>query len=107
MRADSSGMAAIAAVMELFGPGDHLIADAAGYSQLGAPGLTACKAAYQHGEEWYEAVRNYICGNLKFMDTFLKENIPQLKMIRPEATYLACPRVTLTEALTRLAAAFA
>ncbi len=126
--------------------------DAAGYSQLGAPGITACKAAYQHGEEWYEAVRNYICGNLEFMDSFLKENIPQLKMIRPEATYLAwvdcsglglsarelderivkearlwldsgrifgktgsgferfnvaCPRVTLTEAMTRLTAAFA
>ena len=62
--------------------------DAIGYSQVGAPGIAACKAAYRDGEEWYEAVRTYIQGNLDFMEDYRRENIPQLKMIRPEATYL-------------------
>ena len=66
----------------------QLAIDASGYSQLNAAGLAACKAAYQFGKEWYEAVRKYIKSNIDFMDSYLKENIPQIKMIYPEATYL-------------------
>lgn len=62
--------------------------DASGYSQLNAAGITACEAAYRYGEEWYEAVKKYMKGNIDFMDDYLKENIPQLKMIKPQATYL-------------------
>lgn len=62
--------------------------DASGYSQPNAAGLIACKAAYQFGEEWYENVKKYIQDNIEFMDSYLKENIPQVKMIYPEATYL-------------------
>ncbi|MGN0247019.1 MAG: MalY/PatB family protein [Lachnospiraceae bacterium] len=74
--------------------------DASGYSQLNAAGLIACKAAYQHGEEWYEAVKKYIHDNIDFMDAYLKENIPQIKMIYPEATYLVwvdCSKLGLTD----------
>lgn len=62
--------------------------DASGYSQLNAAGLTACKAAYQHGEVWYEAVKQYIKDNIAFMENYLEANLPQLKMIHPQATYL-------------------
>lgn len=62
--------------------------DASGYSQLNAAGLIACEAAYRGGREWYEAVKKYIKSNINFMDQYLKENLPQLKMIYPQATYL-------------------
>lgn len=74
--------------------------DASGYSQLNAAGLIACKAAYQSGEEWYEAVKNYIQSNLVFMRDYLKENIPKIHMIDPEATYLVwvdCSGLGLTD----------
>ena len=74
--------------------------DASGYSQLNAAGLIACKTAYQSGEEWYEAVKKYIQSNIEFMMSYLKENIPQIKMIYPEATYLVwvdCSGLGLTD----------
>ena len=74
--------------------------DASGYSQLNAAGLIACKTAYQSGGEWYEAVKKYIQSNIEFMMSYLKENIPQIKMIYPEATYLVwvdCSGLGLTD----------
>lgn len=62
--------------------------DAAGYSQLNGVGLVACEAAYQHGEEWLNAVLDYIQGNIQFTKEYIEKNIPQVKMIEPEATYL-------------------
>jgi cystathionine beta-lyase len=51
-------------------------------------GMVASEAAYTHGEEWLNQMLNYVKGNLDYMEDFIKTNIPQLKMIRPEATYL-------------------
>ena len=45
-------------------------------------------AAYSHGTEWLEQVVAYIKGNIDFTEDYLKENIPALKMIRPQASYL-------------------
>lgn len=61
---------------------------ASGYSQLNGVGLAACEAAYRYGEEWYEAVKDYIWENILFTEKFLKERIPQVKMLKPEGTYL-------------------
>lgn len=61
---------------------------ASGYSQLNAVGLAACEAAYRHGEEWYKAVFAYIRENISYTEEFLKQHIPQVKMLRPEGTYL-------------------
>lgn len=61
---------------------------AAGYSQLNAAGLAACEAAYRYGEEWYRAVCAYIKENISFTKKFLKEHMPQIKMLEPEGTYL-------------------
>lgn len=52
-------------------------------------GLVACKAAYQHGEDWLEQVLEYLAGNFQFLDDFLQKNIPQVKLIQPQGTYLA------------------
>ena len=51
-------------------------------------GLVACEAAYGHGEEWYEAVKAYIRENLVYAQAFLAEQIPQVKAVEPEGTYL-------------------
>lgn len=59
-----------------------------GYSQMNTMGLVAARAAYESGQEWLDAVREYIKGNLDFLRDYLKENIPQVKLIEPEGTYL-------------------
>ncbi len=59
-----------------------------GYSQLNVMGLVACKAAYTKGEDWLEALKDYLAENLKLLRSFLVANIPQIKLIEPQGTYL-------------------
>ena len=59
-----------------------------GYSQANAPGITACRAAYLYGDEWYKAMLSYVEDNLKYLVEFLKTGLPEVKLIIPEATYL-------------------
>ena len=40
------------------------IYNASGYSQLNAAGIVAAEAAYTHGGVWYNAVNDYLCGNI-------------------------------------------
>lgn len=62
-------------------------------------------AAYLHGEEWLEQLLSYIQGNIDFTENYLKEHIPAIGMIRPQASYLVfldCRRLGLSqEELTR------
>jgi cysteine-S-conjugate beta-lyase len=53
---------------------------------FGTVGLTA---AYRYGDEWLGQLLPYLRENMEFIDCFLKERIPQIKLIRPEATFLA------------------
>lgn len=121
--------------------------DASGYSQLNVMGLVATKAAYEHGDEWYEAMHKYVSENIAYTKQFIEEKLPDITLVETEGTYLmwldfrklglseseledlivkkaklwldsgrifgtagkgfqrinvACPRKTLTEALTRL-----
>ena len=59
-----------------------------GYSQLNVMGLVACKAAYTKGEDWLEALKGYLAENLKFLRSFLESDIPQIKLVEPQGTYL-------------------
>lgn len=45
-------------------------------------------AAYSHGTEWLEQVIDYIQGNIDYTEAYLKEHIPAIGMIRPQASYL-------------------
>ncbi|GFI46037.1 cystathionine beta-lyase PatB [Lachnospiraceae bacterium] len=63
--------------------------EAAGYSQLNAAGIAACQAAYGHGEEWYQGALKYIEGNLDYMKEYIDAHIPEIRMNKPEGTYLA------------------
>ena len=59
-----------------------------GASAINVMGLTACRAAYESGLPWLQEVRNYIRGNMDFTASYLAENIPEVRLIRPEGTYL-------------------
>ncbi|WP_097003850.1 MalY/PatB family protein [Lacrimispora amygdalina] len=61
---------------------------AAGYSQLNALGLTACEAAYRYGEGWHDQLMEYLKENVRFVCNYLKENLPEIKLIEPDGTYL-------------------
>lgn len=52
-------------------------------------GLVATMAAYNHGEQWLNEVMDYVEGNFKYLDEFLQANIPSIKLVKSEATYLA------------------
>lgn len=59
-----------------------------GYSQPNALGMTATMSAYKNGEEWLDELLSYLEGNLQFVRAFLKEKLPEVKLIEPEGTYL-------------------
>ncbi|MBQ2744460.1 MAG: pyridoxal phosphate-dependent aminotransferase [Lachnospiraceae bacterium] len=59
-----------------------------GYSQLNLPGLVACEAAYKYGDEWLDAVLKVIRSNAEYVDAYLKEKLPKVKMTELEGTYL-------------------
>ena len=63
--------------------------DVTGFTVPSNPGVVACKAAYATGEEWFEECLSYIKGNFDYLRDFLRDNLPQLKLIEPEGTYLA------------------
>lgn len=52
-------------------------------------GIVATEAAYKHGEEWLEQLLEYLQGNVEFIEKYLEEKMPEIKMIKPEGTYLA------------------
>lgn len=50
--------------------------------------VDAAIAAFTKGSDWLDELRQYIFENKKRTDEFLKENIPQLKLVPSSATYL-------------------
>ena len=51
-------------------------------------GHVALRAAYDGCEDWLEEVLEYLKGNLDWAREFLAANIPQVKTVRQEGTYL-------------------
>ncbi|MDR0273364.1 MAG: pyridoxal phosphate-dependent aminotransferase [Clostridiales bacterium] len=54
-----------------------------------ALGVVACRAAYTHGSEWLAALNDYLWSNYMYLDAFLKTNMPVIRLVPPQATYLA------------------
>lgn len=48
----------------------------------------ATEAAYNHGEEWLEEVKDYLWQNVLFVDEYIQKEIPRIKVIKPQASYL-------------------
>lgn len=61
---------------------------AAGMSQLGTLGLTAAQTAYEKGDEWYEAMLSYVRSNIEFVKEYTEKELPGVKFIDGEGTYL-------------------
>ena len=62
--------------------------DRIGYSQQSVLGLVATTNAYNYGLDWVKEVKEYIYNNILYIDKYLKEKLPKIKLIIPEGTYL-------------------
>lgn len=60
----------------------------------------ATEAAYNHGDEWLTEAKEYIRENINFVDKYLKEKIPQIKTMIPDASFLVwldCRELNLSQ----------
>ena len=51
--------------------------------------FTAAEAAFSQGEDWLNQMLHYLNDNVKTLEQFLKERMPKVKAVLPEASYLA------------------
>jgi cystathionine beta-lyase len=64
-------------------------AERSGFDLGNALGIVAFEAAYTHGDDWLDELLPYLEGNIAFIEDFLAERVPGIRLIRPEGTYLA------------------
>lgn len=50
--------------------------------------IWAAIAAFNEGGEWLDALREYIYENKLIVETYIKDQVPQVKLVKSEATYL-------------------
>ncbi len=60
----------------------------AGFDEPNIFGIAAAQAAYEHGDEWYSAMLDYVQKNIEFANKYVNEELPEVKMRKPDATYL-------------------
>ncbi|GAQ01058.1 plastocyanin [Companilactobacillus farciminis] len=68
-----------------------------GISSPGIMSMDASIAAYTEGHEWLTELRKYIQKNREYVEDFAKKNIPDIKVLPAQATYLAwidCSKLT-------------
>jgi cystathionine beta-lyase len=51
-------------------------------------GTIALEAAFTYGDEWLNQLQNYLWDNYVFLDRFIRNNLPKVKVMKPDATYL-------------------
>jgi cystathionine beta-lyase len=64
-------------------------------------GFVAMESAYRHGHEWLNQLMQYLEGNFMMLQDFIARHIPEISVIRPEATYLIwldCKRLGMSSA---------
>ncbi|MFA5340394.1 MAG: aminotransferase class I/II-fold pyridoxal phosphate-dependent enzyme, partial [Clostridia bacterium] len=59
-----------------------------GPSSVNSLGIAACIAAYKYGEQWLNQLKQYLKCNLDFVTGFINENLPKIKLVNPQGTYL-------------------
>jgi len=45
-------------------------------------------AAFRHGADWRRQMLGYVEGNIEFLEKFCRERIPQIRPLRPQASFL-------------------
>ena len=63
--------------------------DALGVAGGNVFAFTAAEAAFAHGEDWLRQMLDYLNVNVRTLGNYLKENMPKVKAVLPEASYLA------------------
>lgn len=51
-------------------------------------GTAALQAAYTFGDDWLAQLMDYLWANYLFLETYLNVNLPEVTVMKPEATYL-------------------
>jgi cysteine-S-conjugate beta-lyase len=51
-------------------------------------GADAMQAAYEHGSKWLDELIQYLQENVLLIEEYLMNHLPQVKIMRPESTYL-------------------
>ena len=51
-------------------------------------GNVASEAAYTHGHGWLEEMIGYVQGNADLVISFCRDRLPQIRPVKPEATYM-------------------
>lgn len=64
------------------------LTSARGYFSLNIFGYKACELAYDKCEEWLDELLLFLDGNRKFVEEFVAENMPEVKVHRLQGTYL-------------------
>lgn len=64
--------------------------DSSGFDkgEAGVFGLEGMRAAYLYGDEWLDQLIQYIQKNLEFLIKYISDNMPGVKVMIPDATYL-------------------
>lgn len=62
--------------------------DKTGYDEPSLMGIVAATVAYSEGGEWFDAARNYIWENIVFACDYIEKNVPKIKAVVPEGSYL-------------------
>ena len=66
----------------------HDVQQLFGLLSINTLGADAMVAAYSYGEKWLDELLPYLEENVVIIENFLKEHLPEVKVMRPEATYL-------------------
>ena len=69
----------------------HKVWRALNTDECGEPGsfaIAAAVTAFKQGGAWLEELREYIFRNKQLVSDYLRENIPQIKLVPSQATYL-------------------
>lgn len=77
-----------------------VVVRALNYDEIAEPNSFACTAAiaaFSQGGEWLDELRRYISDNRKYLERFVQQNMPFVKVASQQATYLLwldCSAVT-------------
>ena len=58
------------------------------YQEINMMAFVATKAAYTFGRPWLTELKQYLAGNVGYVREFLKKEMPSVRLIEPEGTYL-------------------
>jgi cysteine-S-conjugate beta-lyase len=51
-------------------------------------GTVATEAAYKNGDKWLSQLMDYLEGNYSYLESFIQEKLPLIRIMKPESTFL-------------------